>query len=36
MKDALRLLDYIVDKDAAGAKFLIVKGDKPAVEIKIF
>ncbi len=36
MKDALRLLEYVVDKDESGARFLVEEQGGAPVEIKIF
>jgi hypothetical protein len=36
MKDALRLYEYFVSKDAEGAKFLVKSKDGDTSEIKIF
>jgi hypothetical protein len=35
MKDALRLYEFILDNDSAGAKFLIQRTGEPPTEIKI-
>jgi hypothetical protein len=36
MKDALRLLEYLVDMDASGSKILVAAEGSPPVELKIF
>jgi hypothetical protein len=36
MKDALRLYEYIIDLDIAGAKFIVKPNDGEPSEVKIF
>jgi hypothetical protein len=35
MKDALRLLEYVVELDDAGAKFMVSENGQGPVEVKI-
>jgi hypothetical protein len=36
MKEAVRLYEYLFEKDAKGARFFIEERGKPQVEVKLF